>query len=285
MAKYLIDLKDIDELVAFFPKKDLWYLFHRDFPTQQKKHTSTAMQRDELKKQFVQIGVKMFIEQLTVDQIKEVLDKKIKANEKKPKEDQIPFNNTRILLVKRLSSYIVSEGIQAFFDQNLDDDQLSSVAELLESPTVPKNRQKLLTAIEAAMMSHGMRIYLESLSVDFLQQLAKSLNIGGNYGSRSKIVLITGIMSGDPIEKPATKKEAKISKKKPKLAPGITPADLTYHFKVDELRDYAKANSISASGRKAVLIKRILKLHLSTTSRKRKGSPNSKVSASKRHKG
>jgi len=61
------------------------------------------------------------------------------------------------------------------------------------------------------------------------------------------------------LKKPKQKKtKVEFSKKKQPIKKGITFDDIFQHYYVDEVRDWCKEHGIKTSGKKTVLIKRIL---------------------------
>eukprot|EP01090_Pellita_catalonica_P017373 TRINITY_DN5228_c0_g1_i1.p1 TRINITY_DN5228_c0_g1~~TRINITY_DN5228_c0_g1_i1.p1 ORF type:complete len:370 (+),score=79.28 TRINITY_DN5228_c0_g1_i1:84-1193(+) len=259
---FLIELDDVAEVLTLIPPHLLDYLILRDNPQLELDTKSIKKKRMLISDEIAKSTCKVFVELLNADELESVLEKKIEANKKLPKDERARFSLTRGVLGKRLREILQKESLRDFLKDNLTDQMLIDLCDLLSVENVPSKRVDLLNAAEGALTSHGMRLYFESFPVRFLQSFAKALNLGGNYSSTSKASLIKGIMTGNPIQKKTPVKPRKLGKassRKPRsIKKGIKEADLMVHFTVDELQKWASTNGVKSNGKKSVLIARIM---------------------------
>jgi len=113
------------------------------------------------------------------------------------------------------------------------------------------------------ILRFGFKSYLESFSVNVLQKVADAQDLGVKSSSKQR--LITAIVE-DKVPKPKERvdrtmppKGFKIPKRKPKLAHGVGFWEIWHCYSAAELQGWCKKNHIISSGKKKILIERILK--------------------------
>jgi len=103
--------------------------------------------------------------------------------------------------------------------------------------------------------------YFSGFDVESLRALAEDLKLKNAASSVSKRKLVDAIVSQEDAEAEPKKKKQKtevdLGKKKP-LEKGITYDEIFQHYYAQDLKDFVKKHGIKASGKKPILIKRII---------------------------
>jgi len=161
------------------------------------------------------------------------------------------------LMAKTLVSLIQNNGAKDFFSQS--ENYLAQIIEELELEVSEEDKDQTVKAIIAEADLWGIEHCLSAFCFDKLHDFA--VNSGLKVYGCSREKLLTALMERKNMEKPAkkTKKmQPKISKKKPKIAEGISSIDLNSWYNAKDLRDWLEQNSLSSKGAKRELIQRIL---------------------------
>lgn len=192
-------------------------------------------------------AIEVFIASLPLAQLKTVAEKaKAQFNEKDNK-------NSRSVLSRRLAEQVVSAGFDEFLD-TVDADTLKAVAEDFDVKADKK-------AIAEAARTFASERYFGNFDVESLRALAEELKLKQAAKTSSKRKLVEAIVTqedAEPVEAPKKKKQKTDVGKKKALEKGITYDEIFQHYYVEELRDFVKSKGIKVSGKKPVLIKRIL---------------------------
>jgi hypothetical protein len=192
-------------------------------------------------------AIEVFIASLPLAQLKTVAEKaKAQFNEKDNK-------NSRSVLSRRLAEQVVSAGFDEFLD-TVDADTLKAVAEDFDVKADKK-------AIAEAARNFAAERYFGNFDVESLRALAEELKLKQAAKTSSKRKLVEAIVTqedAEPVEAPKKKKQKTDVGKKKALEKGITYDEIFQHYYVEELRDFVKSKGIKVSGKKPVLIKRIL---------------------------
>jgi hypothetical protein len=193
-------------------------------------------------------AIEVFIASLPLAQLKSLAEK---AKVAFKDEDN---KNSRSVLSRRLSEQIVSAGFDEFLDQTADADTLKLVAEDFDVKAEKK-------AIAEAARNFAAERYFGNFDVESLRALADDLKLKQAAKTSSKRKIVEAIVTqedAEPAEAPKKKKQkVDVGKKKP-LEKGITYDEIFQHYYVEELREFVKAKGIKVSGKKPVLIKRIV---------------------------
>jgi len=195
-------------------------------------------------------GIKKFVEILPAD----LLD----SLGVETKSDDGAHKLHRSVARKRVIQKIQEDTPQKFFDK-LDSKVLAQLVDSAfdeddDKPTSKKHVEGLITKID----EFGLENALSTLSLPELADLAHALKLKVSSNTSSN-AFITAIMSGK--DQKTEKKKAEVqtpSKTKPKIAKGVTKADLQQHFYREELATYCKENGLSHSGHKSALINHII---------------------------
>jgi hypothetical protein len=194
-------------------------------------------------------AIEVFVASLPLAHLKTLAEKKVEFKESDNK-------NSRSVLSRRLTELIVSTGFDEFLDESVDADQLKVVAEDFDVKADKK-------AVSEAARTYAAERYFTNFDVESLRVLADDLKLKEAAKTSSKRKLVEAIVTQEDAEapEPAPKKKkqkkADVGKKKA-LEKGITYDEIFQHYYVEELRDFVKAKGIKVSGKKPVLIKRIL---------------------------
>jgi len=166
--------------------------------------------------------------------------------------------NSKTVLVKKLASAVEAQGVNDFLSEHASADQLKSMAAVLDLEAADK-KEELLKQVSAGAIHLGLEGYLSAFNVDTLQDVAEDPKLK-THQSNNKRKLIEAIINKEDVEREPKKKKAKaeFSKKKKTIQKGITFEDIFQHYYVGEVREYCKEKGLKTSGKKTVLIKRIL---------------------------
>ena len=166
--------------------------------------------------------------------------------------------NSKAVLTKKLAAAIASEGINDFLSEHVPVDVLKTIAGDLEVKVSDK-KDELVEEIGSAVRKVGMETYFGSFEVDQLQDVAEDLGLKTHHTNNKRKLVECIVNKEDAPKEPKTKK-AKVepSKKKKAIAKGSTYEDIFQHYYVGEVRDWCREHGLKTSGKKGVLIKRIL---------------------------
>jgi hypothetical protein len=234
-------------------------LYYHDFPEareedkdEKKKKPKRSQIIDEISDKLDALAVDIFIASLPLAQLKTLAEK---AKVQFKKEDN---KNSRSVLSRRLHEQVVAAGFDEFLSDTVDAETLKAVAEDFDEEKADKK-----TIAETARTLAAER-YFSGFDLESLRALAEDLKLKNAAKSSSKRKIVEAIVEQDDIEAPEPpKKKKKSSKavevgKKKAIEKGTTYEEIFQHYYVEELRDYAKQKGIKVSGKKPVLIKRIL---------------------------
>jgi len=166
--------------------------------------------------------------------------------------------NSKTVLVKKLAAAVEAQGINDFLSEHADNEQLKGMATVLDLEPADK-KEELIKQVSGGTRHLGLEGYLSGFNVDTLQDVAEDLKLK-THKSNNKRKLIDAIINKEDVEREPKKKKAKVefSKKKKPIQKGITYEDIFQHYYVGEVREYCKEKGLKTSGKKTVLIKRIL---------------------------
>jgi len=233
-------------------------LYYHDFPEardekdEKKKKPKRSQIIDEISDKLDALAVDIFIASLPLAQLKTLAEKA-----------KVPFKegdnkNSRSVLSRRLGEQVVAAGFDEFLSDTVDADTLKAVAEDFDEDKADKK-----TIAETARAFAAER-YFSGFDLESLRALAEDLKLKNAAKSASKRKIVEAIVEQDDIDAPEppkkkkkTSKAVEVGKKKP-IEKGTTYEEIFQHYYVEELRDYAKQKGIKVSGKKPVLIKRIL---------------------------
>jgi len=195
--------------------------------------------------------------------------------------------NSKTVLIKKLASAAEEQGIHDFLSEHADSEQLKSMAVVLDLEPADK-KEELVQQVSGGTIHLGLEGYLSSFNVDTLQDVAEDLKLKTHH-SNNKRKLIEAIINKEDVEREPKKKQAKVefSKKKKPIQKGVTYEDIFQHYYVGEVREYCKEKGLKTSGKKGVLIKRILAYlggDEDSTKSSGKGGKKSKAPAAKEEK-
>lgn len=220
-------------------------------------------------------GVKNLLANVRRDDLKKVAES-AKVDLKKDN------SNSKAVLTKKLAAAISSEGINDFLSGHVPVDILKTIAGDLEVKVSDK-KDELVEEIGSAVRKTGMETYFGSFEVDQLQDVAEDLGLKTHHTS-NKRKLVECIVNKEDAPKEPKAKKAKVepSKKKKAIAKGVSYEDVFQHYYVGEVRDWCREHGLKTSGKKGVLIKRILAFlegDEETTKAAPKGKKGSKAKA------
>lgn len=196
-------------------------------------------------------GVKNLLANIKRDDLKKVVDEaKIDLKKDNP--------NSKAVLSKKLSAAIVKEGINDFLNEHVSVDVLKSIATELDVDASEK-KEELVEEIGSAVRKVGMETYFGSFDVDLLQDVADDLGLKTHKTSNKRKLVECIVNKKDAPKEPKAKKpKVEFSKKKKAIQKGVTYEDVFQHYYVGEVRDWCREHELKTSGKKGVLIKRIL---------------------------
>jgi len=166
--------------------------------------------------------------------------------------------NSKTVLIKKLAAAAEKQGINDFLNEHCSVDQLKSIAEDIDIEASDK-KEELVKQIGNSVRTMGLEGFLSAFNVDSLQDVCEDLKLKTHH-SNNKRKLIEAIVTKKDVEQEPKKKKAKVeaSKKKKPIQKGSTYDDIFQHYYVGEVREFCKEKGLKTSGKKAVLIKRVL---------------------------
>jgi len=229
--------------------QDLYFHEHQD--QRGSKLTKPAMVRD-VSESIEEAGIRALLTSLK----REDLKKLISTEDVDWKKDN---KNSKTVLVKKLLVSISKEGINDYLTEHVETDLLKTIATDLGLEVNSDKKEELVKHIGDAVRVLGVESYFSSLNVDSLQDVCEDLKLKTG-GTNNKRKLVESIVKNEDVPKEPKAKKAKVefNKKKQPIKKGVTFDDVFQHYYVDEVRDWCKEHDIKTSGKKAVLIKRIL---------------------------
>jgi len=166
--------------------------------------------------------------------------------------------NSKAVLSKKLAAAIAGEGVNDFLSGHVSVDVLKTIAADLDVKSSDK-KEDLVEEIGSAVRRVGMETYFSSFDVDQLQDVADDLGLKtGKTNNKRKLVECIVAKEDAPKEPKAKKAKVEFSKKKKAIQKGVTYEDVFQHYYVGEVRDWCKEHGLKTSGKKGVLIKRVL---------------------------
>lgn len=165
---------------------------------------------------------------------------------------------SKAVLTKKLSAAIAKEGINDFLNEHCNVEVLKIIAAEMDVDESDK-KEELVEAIGDAVRKVGMETYFDSFDVDQLQDVAEDLGLKTHRTSNKRKLVECIVNKKDAPKEPKAKKaKVEFSKKKKAIQKGTTYEDIFQHYYVGEVRDWCKEHGLKTSGKKGVLIKRIL---------------------------
>jgi len=196
-------------------------------------------------------GVKSLLTNIKRDDLKKVAEQ-AKVDFKKADNP-----NSKAVLAKKVSAAITGEGLNDFLNEHLSVDVLKAIASDLEVKA--EKKEELVSEIGSAVRRVGMETYFTSFDVDQLQDVAEDLGLK-THNTNNKRKLVECIVSKEdaPKEPKSKKPKVEFSKKKKAIQKGTTYEDVFQHYYVGEVRDWCREHGLKTSGKKGVLIRRVL---------------------------
>jgi len=167
--------------------------------------------------------------------------------------------NSKQVLTRRLTEQIGTAGIDDFLKDNADDAVLDSILADLDLDKKGK-KEDTIALIASTVRNLGMESFFSSFDVDSLHDICQDLKVK-THNSNNKRKLVEGIVKQEDLDKEEPKKKkqkVKVSSKKKDIKKGVTFDDIFQHYYVDEVRDWCKEHGLKTTGKKTVLIKRIV---------------------------
>jgi len=197
-------------------------------------------------------GVKTLLSVMKRDDLKAIADAAKLEFSKKDNQ------SSKAVLARRLGAAIAKEGINDFLNEHLSVDLLKTVAAQLDVKSSDK-KDDLVQHIGVAVRKVGLEGYFASFEVDSLQDVADDLGLKtGRTNNKRKLVSCIVNKEDAPKEPKAKKAKVEFSNKKKAIAKGTTYEDVFQHYYVGEVRDWCKEHGLKTSGKKGVLIRRVL---------------------------
>jgi len=192
------------------------------------------------------LAIEIFLAALPVAMLKEIA-----AEHNAFKEGD--NKNSRSVLTRRLTEQVVAAGLEEFVG-SLKAATVTALSEDLET----KNDKK---SIASAVRDLAAQRYFGAYDVETLRALAEDLKLKKAAKSSSKRKLVDAIIAREDVEEEGPKKKKQktidVGKKKP-IEKGLTYDEIFQHYYSSELKDFAKQKGLKVSGKKPLLIKRIL---------------------------
>jgi len=231
---------------------DLYFHDHPDQRGESKPKKQTMV--SSISEAIEQHGVKNLLNSMKRDELKTVVEKVDSIDWKK--EDN---KNSKNVLSKKLGGVIDSQGINDFLSEHADVGLLKGICVDLDLEPASDKKEELVKQIGNAVRAIGLEGFFSSFAVDSLQDVCEDLKLK-TAGSNNKRRLIECIVNKESVPEAPKKKKQKIeiSKKKQPIQKGSTYEDIFQHYYVGEVREWCKENGLKTSGKKTVLIKRIL---------------------------
>lgn len=247
--------KDVNptEVLSALKTETLQDLFLHDHPDERGTKHKKKNIVNSLASSIESAGVKALISNLK----RETLQAVLKGRESALKEGDNKNNKT--LLGKRLKDLIDAEGIDDFLQKgDLSESVLRAMLEALDEESDAK-KDALPGEIAAAVRRLGMEAYFSSFDVESLHDVCEDLNLKAAH-TNNKRKLVECIINNEDAPKSSAPKKQKVqaSKKKKPIEKGITFDDVFQHYYVDEVRDWCKEKGLKTTGKKTMLIRRIL---------------------------
>lgn len=165
---------------------------------------------------------------------------------------------SKAVLTKKLSAAIAKEGVNDFLNEHCTVEVLKLIAADMDIDASDK-KEDLVESIGDAVRKVGMETYFGSFDVDQLQDVAEDLGLKTHRTSNKRKLVDCIVNKKDAPKEPKAKKpKVEFSKKKKAIQKGSTYEDVFQHYYVGEVRDWCKEHGLKTSGKKGVLIKRIL---------------------------
>jgi len=229
-------------------------LYLRERPEQRGQKLNKASMVTEMTTAIDEAGVKSLFANMPRDHLAALVDKsgvKLKEGESK---------NSKVVLSRRLANAIAESNLQDFLTEHADEELLHEIAIDLGIDAEDEKKEGLIKEITAVVRSMALQAYFGGFDVDLLQYVADDLKLK-THSTQNKRKLVDSIVTKSDVEKEPKAKKQKIDdggKKKKPIAKGITYEEIFQHYYVNEVRDYCKEKGLKTSGKKPVLIKRIL---------------------------
>ncbi|KAL6071627.1 SAP domain-containing protein [Balamuthia mandrillaris] len=169
--------------------------------------------------------------------------------------------HSKAVLGKRLIEQFYKKGLEEFLAERADVEGLKGLCEMLELEPVSSKKEQLARQVADRVRQEGLETYLSSVHLDSLQDMCDDLKLKTRNTS-SKRKLVDALLYKKDVEDEPKKKKQKttgsFSKTKKKIEKGITFDDIFQHYYANELKDWCKEHDIPTTGKKTLLIKRIL---------------------------
>jgi len=230
-------------------------------------------------------GIKALVANMKREELKKILGPS--ENEEGSEEKEVTQN--KIVLSKRLREKISAVGIHDFLQDHADEDLLKDLCLNLDVEADSEKKEELVSQVSATVQELGMESYFGSFNVEYLQDVCEDLKLKTGRTSNKRKLVECILRQENAVHSPRKKKKVQYSKKKQAISKNSTYEDIFQHYYVDEVRDWCRENGLKTSGKKGVLIKRILAYldgdettkATATTGRKAKSNGASKAKEAK----
>jgi len=247
------DLVDPSTILKKLSKPMLQAIYDREHPEDESNLTRVSM-IEKINETIEETGVTSLLEFMKREDLKELINK-LDINWKD--EDN---KNSKAVLSSRLREKIMPSGIDEFLQDVADVSMLNKLCDSLEESPVSTNKDQLVKQVSGAVRGLGAETFWNSFDVTTLQNVTNDLKLK-TKGTNSKRKLVDSIITNSNPEKNEPKKKKRkitYSKKKKPIEKGISYDDIFQHYYVAEVRSWCKAHDLKTSGKKKVLINRIL---------------------------
>jgi len=163
---------------------------------------------------------------------------------------------TKSAMTKKITEVMVAKGASSCLDKAFNTETLKRIlTDSLKVEDVPDKKKDLVDSLVHEIETVGLEVVLGALPIDTLKAMVSARKL--KVHSDSKNILIDSLITDSNYTPPASKKQEKVSAKKPKIEKGVTKTDLNNWYYRKDLATWCEENKIKASGTKKELINRI----------------------------
>lgn len=160
---------------------------------------------------------------------------------------------------KRLKEKMVEMGIADFLNEFMDEKRLKIFVETLGEAPEGKDKKTLVEQATRLINFTGISTFLSTFDTHFLQELMSEMKLKCKTDNKTTILEAIAMQTDARSEESSKDREdLTFSKEKLPIKKGITYQDIFQHYNVEELVDYCRENELKVSGKKPILINRIL---------------------------